>query len=91
MYGFVEEYPHNIFDTVEIELSLLFDAAARGLPFVDEKRKWLTDEGELVIWKKSIILMSRFFRSALMKSSLMVSRAALTNCRISFITVNLFI
>jgi len=46
MYGFVE-YPNNMYDTVDIELGLLFDTALKQnlLPVIDEKRRWMTEEG----------------------------------------------
>ena len=46
MYGFVEEYPNNKHDTVDIELSLLCDAAAKSLPVIDEKRKWINEQSK---------------------------------------------
>ena len=45
MYGFVEEYPNNIYDTVDIELGLLYTTAEKVMPSIEEKRKWMTAEG----------------------------------------------
>ena len=43
MYGFVEVYPNNFYDTVDIKVSTLLDTAKNILPCIEEKKTWLEE------------------------------------------------